>query len=252
MSVRTLRAIVEPSEWRLRVDLAATFRLAVDNDWHEAVANHFSVALDEQGGRFLMNPRWMHFARVRASDLLLLDANDPDTLLRDDAPDPSAWFIHGSMHALLPRARCILHVHPPYGTALASLADPEILPIDQNTARYFGRVVIDQEYGGIADHAAEGERLARLLGDKRCMILGNHGVVVVGATVAAAFDELYYFERSCRTLMLAYASGRPLSVLSDAVAEATARGWEAYGDAAAAHFAQACLLLDARGADYAE
>ncbi len=239
-------------EWELRVALAAAFRLAVQNDWHEAVANHFSVAVDESGGRFLMNPRWRHFGRIRASDLLLLDAADGGTMQQADAPDPSAWCIHGRIHALLPQARCVLHLHPPYATALAALADPRLLPIDQNTARYFRRVAIDRDYGGIADHAAEGERLARALGEQRRMLLGNHGVIVVAPTVAAAFDDLYYLERACRTLMLAYASGRELAVLSDAMAEATARGWEDYADAADAHFAEARRMLDARNEDYAD
>ncbi len=252
MSVSKLRDSRDAREWQLRVELAAAFRLAVLNDWHEAVANHFSVALDEDGSRFSMNPRWMHFARIRASDLLMLDSRDSATMQLADAPDPSAWWIHGRMHALVPHARCVLHVHPPYATALAALADPRILPVDQNTARYFRRVAIDLDYGGIADHAAEGERLARALGDKKCMILGNHGVIVVAPTVAAAFDDLYYLERSCRTLMLAYASGRALAILPDETAEATARGWEAYGAACHAHFAEARRVLDARGEDYAD
>jgi ribulose-5-phosphate 4-epimerase/fuculose-1-phosphate aldolase len=252
MSVTALRPVRDPEEWQLRVDLAAAFRLAVLNDWHEAVANHFSVATSEDGSRFLMNPRWMHFSRIRASDLLHLDARDPTTMDRADAPDPSAWCIHGRLHALVPHARCILHVHPPYATALAALADPTILPVDQNTARYFRRVAIDLEFGGIADREAEGERIAHALGERRRLMMGNHGILVVAATVAEAFDDLYYLERSCRTLMLAYASGRPLSVLPDDVAEATALAWEGYSPAAAVHFAESKRLLDARGETYAE
>ncbi len=252
MSVTTLRPTRDAHEWQLRVELAAAFRLAVLNDWHEAVANHFSLATDDTGSRFLMNPRWMHFARIRASDLLALDTHDPATMERPDAPDPSAWWIHGRLHALVPQARCVLHVHSPYATALAALADPRILPVDQTTARYFQRVAIDLDYGGIADHAAEGERLARIIGDKRRMILGNHGVIVVAPNVAEAFDDLYYLERACRTLILAYSSGRELAVLPDDVAEATARGWEAYTEAGHVHFAEMRRLLDARGEDYAD
>ncbi len=252
MSVTTFRPVRDSREWQLRTELAAAFRLSVLNGWHEAVANHFSVATDEEGSRFLINPRWMHFSRIRASDLLHLDSHDKTMLERPEAPDPSAWFIHSRIHALLPQARCILHLHPPYGTALATLANPEILPIDQNTARYFRRVAIDREYGGIADHQAEGERLARALGDKQRLIMGNHGILVVAPTVAEAFDDFYYLERACRTLMLAYGSGQKLAVLPDEVAEATARGWEAYGDAAALHFAEVRRLLDRSGENYAD
>ncbi len=252
MSVTNLFSTSQATERRLRVELAAAFRLAALNDWHEAVANHFSVATDDSGGRFLMNPKWMHFSRIRASDLLHLDAGDPGVLDWADAPDRTAWCIHGRIHALVPQARCILHVHPAYSTALAALADPTILPVDQTSARYFNRVAVDLAYGGVADNEAEGERLARALGDRRRLLMGNHGVLIVAPTVAEAFDDLYYYERACKTLMLAYASGRPLSVLPDAVAEATALAWDHYGDAAVRHFAEARLLLDARGENYAD
>ena len=142
----------ESVEWQLRVDLAAAFRLAAEFGWHEAVANHFSLAVTADGKRFLMNPRWRHFARVKASELQLLDAEDKETMSRPDAPDASAWCIHGHLHGGLPQARCILHCHPPYATAIASLADPELKPIEQNTARYYRRLAIDQEFGGIADN----------------------------------------------------------------------------------------------------
>jgi ribulose-5-phosphate 4-epimerase/fuculose-1-phosphate aldolase len=240
------------TEWQQRVDLAAAFRLAAELGWHEAVANHFSLAIESDGKRFLMNPRWSHFSRVKASELLLLDADDRETMSRPDAPDASAWCIHGHIHGALPHARCILHVHPPYATAVASLANPEIKPIEQNTARYFRRVALDLGFGGIADNDEEGRRLVAALGDKRRLILGNHGVLVVGDTVAEAFDDLYYLERACQTLVLAYSTGQPLSVLSDEVAERTARGWEDYKGAAFAHFAEMKRILDAKDPSYAD
>lgn len=243
---------VELEEWRGRVDLAAAFRLAVENDWHESVANHFSLAVSEDGRRFLMNPRWMHFSRIRASDLVLLDTNDPDIMQRTDAPDPSAWCIHGAIHAALPQARCVLHVHSPYATALACLADPTMLPIDQNTARFYNRVAIDRHYGGIADNTEEGARLAAVLGARRVLVMANHGVLVAGRSVADAYDELYYFERSCRTLVLAWSAGQPLNVMPHDLAERTARGWEAYPSYADAHFAEMRKLLDAKDPSYAD
>ncbi len=250
----TLRRVgrnVDAAEWDMRVDLAAAFRLAVMEKWHESVANHFSVAVSDDGRQFLMNPRWRHFSRIKASDLLLLDAADDTTMSRPDAPDPSAWSIHGAIHAAAPHARCVLHVHSPYATAIACLADPSILPIDQNTARFYNRVAIDREYGGIADNVAEGHRLAAALGTRRVMIMASHGVLVAGATVAEAYDELYYFERACQTLVLAYSTGRPLNVLPHEMAERTARDWEAYPSYGAAHFDEMKRILDAEGSDYA-
>ncbi len=240
----------EPELAELRIDLAAAFRLAVEMGWHESVGNHFSLAVPGDGRRFLMNPRWRHFGLIRASDLLLLDADDEQTMSRPDAPDPSAWCIHGRIHALVPSARCVLHVHPPYGTALAALADPTLKPIDQNTARFFNRLAIDGNYGGLADDRAEGERLAAALGGQRCMIMGNHGLLATAPTVAEAFEELYFLERAAKTLVLAYSTGRPLNVMPDELAEQTARGWEPYRDSAFAHFRDLKRLLDARDASY--
>jgi len=239
-------------EWQLRVDLAAAFRLAAEMNWHEAVANHFSLAVSADGKKFLMNPRWMHFARIRASDLLLLDAEDEETMNRPDAPDPSAWCIHGTMHAKLPQARCLLHLHPPYATAIAALADPEIKPVEQNTARYYNRVAVDTEFGGIADDRAEGERLVRVMGNRSRMMMGNHGVLIAADTVAQAFDDLYYFERACQTLVLAYSTGQKLNIMAPDLAERTATGWDNYRDSAFSHFAELKRLLDKKDPSYAE
>ena len=243
---------VELEEWKLRVDLAAAFRLAVHNEWHEAVANHFSLAVSEDGKRFLMNPRWRHFSRVKASELLLLDADDATTMQRPDAPDPSAWCIHGAIHAALPQARCVLHVHSPYATALAALADPTMLPVDQNTARFYGKVAIDLAFGGVADNMEEGQRLAGLLGDKKVMMMGNHGVLVAAGTVAEAYDLLYYFEHACRTLVLAYSTGQKLNVMPPGLAARTAQDWLHDPEMMDAHFSEMKLVLDAKDPSYAQ
>ncbi len=239
-------------ENQLRVDLAAAFRLAEHFNWHEAVANHFSLAVSPDGKQFLMNPKWKHFSGIRASDLLLLDADDREAMKRPDAPDETAWCIHGRMHALVPSARCVLHAHPTYATALAGLADPEIKPIDQNTARFYKRVAYDLGYEGMANSDAEGNRLAGLLGNHKTMMMGNHGVLIAAASVAEAFDELYYLERACQTLMLAYSSGQKLNVMSDKVAEQTARDWDLYSDSAFAHFAEMKKVLDRKDPSYAD
>lgn len=231
-------------EKTLREELSAAFRLTAQFGWNEAVANHFSVALSDDGRTFLMNPRWRHFATIMPDDLLVLDADAAGTMQRPDAPDPSAWTIHGHIHSALPHARCVLHVHPPYATAISALADPEIKPVDQNTARFFGRVAVDLDYGGLADNEAEGRRLVEVLGDKAVMMMGNHGVLVTARTVAEAFDELYYLERACQTLLLAYSSGQKLSILPDELAARTAREWDAYRPSAFDHFRELRSLLE--------
>ena len=238
------------AEWQMRVDLAAAFRLAARERWNEAVANHFSLATSPDGKNFLMNPRWRHFSQIRASELLQLNVNDKEAMERPDAPDLTAWSLHGRLHANLPQARCIIHLHPLYATVIASLADAEIKPIDQNTARFFNRIAFDMDYGGMANTDNEGDRIAKKLGNKQIMMLGNHGILVCAETVAEAFDLTYYLERACRNLVLAYQTGQKLHVMTDAVAEKTAQEWEADRDQFGAHFEAMKDILDKEDKSY--
>lgn len=240
------------THWALRSDLAAAFRWAARLNLHEAVANHFSVAVNDGGTQFLINPNGRHFSRITASSLVEIDANDPATLRRPDAPDPTAWGLHGSIHRACPHAVCIMHVHSIHATVLASLADSRLPAIDQNSAMFHNRVVIDDCYGGMA-FEAEGARCAALLADPRitAMVMGNHGILVVGRNVAETFNRLYYFERAAETYIRALQTGRPLRVLPDDVAEKTAREWEAYPGFAVAHLAEMKAILDADDPGYA-
>ena len=113
-----------------------------------------------------------------------------------------------------------------------------------NTARFWGDLAIDTDCGGIADDAAEGVRIAAALGDRSTLLMANHGLTCTGATVAQAFERLYFFEKAARTVLLALASGRPLAVMSDEVAARTAAGWNAYAGRADAHFAHLKSVLD--------
>jgi ribulose-5-phosphate 4-epimerase/fuculose-1-phosphate aldolase len=234
-----------------RVDLAAAFRWTARLNLHEAVANHFSLAVNASGTRFLINPRGRHFARMRASDLVEIDGADSATMERPDAPDPTAWGLHGAIHRRVPHARCVMHLHPPFATVLASLADSRLPAIDQNSAMFHDRHIVDDGYGGMA-FEAEGERCAALLADPKiiAMVMGNHGLLVVGRTVAEAFHRLYYFERAAETRIRALQTGRPLRLLPDAVAEKTAREWEDYPDFAEDHLREIKALLRAEGSGF--
>lgn len=240
------------SHWDARVDMAAAFRWTARLNMHEAVANHFSLAVNDDGTQFLMNPNQMHFARIKASDLLLLDANDPTTMDRPGAPDPTAWGLHGSIHRLCPHARCVMHVHSIHATVLASLADSRLPPIDQNTATFYNRYVVDQEFGGLA-FESEGARCASMLTDPKVktMIMGNHGVLILGDSVADTFNRLYYFERATETYIRALQTGQPLRVLSDEIAEKTAQELEDYPDQSARHLAELKAILDDENDPYA-
>ncbi len=252
MSDHNVTPLTPTDHWQMRVDLAAAFRLTAENNWHEGVANHFSLAVSDDGKQFLMNPRNRHFSLIKASELMVLNADDHSTMAAPNAPDASAWSIHGAIHRLHPNARCVLHAHPTYATALAGLKDPTIQPIDQVTARFYNTVAYDLEFGGIAEGEAEGERIAAALGNRRIMMMGNHGVTVVGDTVARAFDDLYHLERACKTLVLAYSTGQPLSVMSDELADQVREEWTGFVEGSHEdHFAQAKELLDQKDPSYA-
>ncbi len=234
-----------------RQALAAAFRLTARENMHEGVANHFSLAVNTDGTEFLINPK-RHFSRIKASDLWVIDANDPDSAKGPDAPDPTAWGLHASLHRHVPHARCAMHVHSTYATALACLKDSRLPPIDQSSAMFYNRQVIDEDYGGLALEE-EGTRCARLFQDPsvRTMIMGNHGVLFIGETVAEVFTRMYYFERAARTYLIALSTGRPLREMSHEVAEITAQQQEGDSQAEADLLNGMRAVLDAEDPDYA-
>ena len=249
MSITNLKTNMD--HWQEREDLAASFRWAARFDLHEGVANHFSLAVNDDGTKFLMNPNQWHFSRIKASDILEIDANDPETLNKPDAPDPTAWGLHGGVHRHCAHARCVMHVHSVYATVLASLQDSTLPPIDQNCAIFYDRIVVDEQYGGLA-FEDEGERCAQLFTDpnKKVMVMGNHGVLVIGSSVADTFNRLYYFERAAKTYINALQTGQPLRVIPSEIAEKTAQQIEAYPEQDDKHFQELRAILDAEKSDY--
>jgi ribulose-5-phosphate 4-epimerase/fuculose-1-phosphate aldolase len=245
----------------LRIELACAFRWAARLGMHEATANHFSVATSADGAQFLINPNGSHFSRIRASDLLLLDAGAPDPRARPDAigtpdaaadtPDATAWALHSAIHRRGGQSRCVLHVHSKYATTLACLADSTLPPIDQNSMRFFERVTIDAEFDGMG-LGDEAERVSRLAGDRPILLMGNHGVIVTGPSIAQAFDDLYYFERACETYITALSTGRPLRVAPTSVARRTCKQWTVdYAGSGELHFHALRRILDAEEPTYA-
>ena len=233
-----------------REDLTAAFRWFARLNWHEAHANHFSVAVNDSGSEFLINPGGRHFANVRASELLLVDADKPASGGVQDGLDPTAWHIHSAIHRNIPRARCVMHLHSPGSLALSCLEDKSLPPIDNNTARFFNRVAVDDSFDGMGLSGEEGERLAGCIGDRSVLLMGNHGVLVAGQTVAMAFDDLYYFERACQTYINVLGAGRNAAILSDEIAEKTARQWEDYKGFAESHLREIREILDREEPDY--
>jgi ribulose-5-phosphate 4-epimerase/fuculose-1-phosphate aldolase len=239
-------------EQQARLDLSVAFRWAARLDLHEAVANHFSVAVSDDGQKFLINPAGRHFSQMRASDLLLVDMNQAEFGIGDgQVVDPTAMNLHGQIHKLVPDAKCVLHTHMPYATALACLRDFEFLMLDQNACRFYNRIAYDRDYAGMALEASEGERVAKLLGKSRSVLfLANHGVIVIGKTVAEAFDELYYLEKASQLQVLALSTGRELELIPNETAAMVCKQWLEYPNAAEYHFAALTEILDQESRDF--
>ena len=235
-----------------RVDLAAALRLAVRFDLHEGIDNHFSYALPGMDDRFLLHPYGLHWSEVSADDIMVVD-QEGRVLEGEGEVEVSAFAIHSRIHRRHPRARCVLHTHMPYATALTAVEEGRLEPVNQNSLRFHGDVAYDDDYGGLANDVEEGDRIAAALGDKRIAFLANHGVIVVGATIAGAFDDLYFLERACRLQVLAMATGRPLKRVGENLAADTSALFRRnnggpYGEA---HFAALKRQLDREEPDYA-
>ena len=233
-----------------RCDLAAIFRWTARESMHEGIANHFSFAVSDDGQQFLMNPYGVHFSKMRASDLLFLDARKTPANYGESV-DPTAWWIHGAMHRNNPKARCIVHLHSHYATALSTLKNPTLPPIDQTSCRFFNRVAVDLGFDGMGlDN--EAERLSALLGDNRIVLMGNHGFMTAAESPALAFDLAYFYERACRTYITALSTGLDLSILSDTIAEKTAKQWEIQDQTVSEHLAAIRRILDEEEPEYQE
>ncbi|MET0542124.1 MAG: aldolase [Variovorax sp.] len=206
-----------PRVRRLREDLALALRAAAHHGLEEGVCNHFSVMLPGAQDRYLINPRGLHWSEVGPDDIVLINVHG-EVLAGRHRVEPTALFIHGAVHRLTGHA-VVLHCHMPYATALTLTADRALDPtLSQNAMRYMNRIAIDATYNGLALDDAEGERIARAMLSKDVAFLANHGVIVAGARIAHAYDDLYYLERACLHQVIAQSTGRPLAPVDAALA----------------------------------
>ena len=235
----------------LQKDLAATFRWTVRLNMHEGVANHFSACVPGSSTDFYVNKAGVHFSQIKASDLILVTKeNISDLKNKPNLIDPTAINIHGTIHQNVPHAKCIFHVHSKYATALSTLKDPYLKPIDQNTMIFYNRVSVFNEFGGLG-FEDEAIKMASALGNKQHMLLANHGIITTGQTVAEGFNYLYYFEKAAETYLTALYTNQELNIVSKEVAEKTAEETANYPiDLARLHLDQIKLILDKEEPEY--
>lgn len=240
--------IKDSVEWNLRCDLAATCRLSAREKWNEGIGNHNSAMIPETD-LMLINPRGLLFNELRASDLIVCDL-DGNVVAGKGELRKVAHHIHSRIHLMHPQAQIVLHVHPPYATAISLIEGGRIAMSHFNDLILNDRIAYDDAMNGTVLDDSEGDRIARLLGKKTTLVMGSHGMTTVGMRVADAFCEMAAVERSAMWQTLARAHGQPLRQLPDALRK------NHYGDFsevwdAELEFAAYKRLLDKEESDYA-
>ena len=204
-----------------RVELAAALRAAALYGFNEGIDNHFSLVAPGRGDAFLLNPYGPHWSEMRAGDLLTIGLGG-ERLAGEGELDTTAFTIHLGAHRARPDAACVLHTHMPYATALSMTAGGLDTRASQNAMYFHGRIA-RLPYGGLSDGEEEGARIATALGEGvTVVLLDNHGVLVVGDSVADAWHQLYFLERACQVQVLAQSCGAPLLQVPEEVAQHTA------------------------------
>ena len=236
-----------------RIDLAACYRLAARYGLNEGISNHFTLRHPDRPDHFLVIPHGMHWEEVTAHSLLRVN-QEGEVLEGDGEIEASAFFIHSRILRARPDSTTVLHTHMTFATTLTTFENGRLLPISQNALRFHGRVAYHDSYRGAADNDDEGMSLARSLGDKAVLFHANHGVVIVGDSVARAFDDLYFLERACEVQIRAQSTGESLRGISDEIAEAYVSESRAnpLSHQADVHFRALKRLLDRDAPDYRE
>ncbi len=212
LEIPSLKGKVSEEEWAVRVDLAAAYRLVSRYGWEDLVFTHISARVPGTEDQFLINPYGLFFDEITASSLVKIDQAGNKL---EDSPftvNAAGFIIHSAIHAARHDARCVLHTHTPNGIAV-SAQRAGLLPISQHSLFVLNSVGY-HDFEGPALDEDEKPRLVADLGDNRCLILRNHGLLTVGETVADAFVAMYYLEASCQIQVRAQSGGGELIEVS--------------------------------------
>ncbi|UZE51404.1 aldolase [Rhodopseudomonas sp. P2A-2r] len=233
-----------------RTDLAACFRMAARLGMEEGICNHFSALVPGRDDLFLVNPYGLAFAEITASSLLVCDL-DGRVIEGEGRPEATAFYIHARVHKRLLRVKVAFHTHMPYATALTMTESDPLVFAGQTALKFYGRTTLDRDYNGLALDEREGDRIAGAIGDADIVFMRNHGVMVLGPTIAEAWDDLYYLERACQVQVLALSTGRKMLPVDPTIAEAAYRQMrEGDPESARLHLESVKRVLDRSEPDY--
>lgn len=212
---------ISPAERQARVQLAAAYRICAAERLDDGVFNHFSLAVPGEPGHFLLKPFGPLFEEVTASGLIKVDV-DGRIVGGSGDWEPTAFHIHSRIHRAVPRAHCVMHTHMPFTTALTSLADMRIRPVNQSSMRFVRRTAYLETYGGLVLDAAEGDQVVAAFRDQDILLMANHGAMVIGPSVAHCLYDLHYLEIAARDQWNAMAMNSPLREIPADVVERAA------------------------------
>jgi len=205
VEIPSLKGEVSEDEWRIRVDLAAAYRLVAYYGWDDLIFTHLSARIPGPEHHFLLNPYNLMFEEVTASSLVKVDMNGHPVGPTPFITNAAGFTIHSALHMARDDAQAVMHLHTPHGQAVSAHADG-LLPLTQ-TAMLIRDDVAFHEYEGVAVDLEERERIIADMGDKGAMLLRNHGTLTVGETVGEAFLRMYFLERACEAQILALSAG---------------------------------------------
>jgi len=248
--VHAVRSRVSADEWARRLDLAACYRLVAAYGWDDLVFTHVSARVPGPEHHFLINPYGMMFEEITASSLVKIDLDGRKVMDSPHEINPAGFVIHSAIHAAREDAACVLHLHTLDGVALSAQRDG-VLPISQQASVVLNSLAY-HDYEGIALDDDEKPRLVRDLGDRDFLVLRNHGLLTVGASVASAFLNMYLLQAVCTIQLRAQAGGATLVQLPREVIERNDGGWRAVSRGGGIAWPALLRKLDRRDASWRE
>jgi ribulose-5-phosphate 4-epimerase/fuculose-1-phosphate aldolase len=211
----TVREQVTEAEWKARIDLAAAYRLVALHGWDDLIFTHISARVPGADHHFLLNPYGMMFEEVTASSLVKIDLKGNKVMDSPQFINPAGFTIHSAVHEAREDALCVMHLHTRNGIAVSAQKDG-LLPLSQQAMFALGSLAY-HDYEGLALDETEKPRLVADFGEKKFLILRNHGLLTVGRTVAEAFLGMFQLERACEIQILAQSGGGDLTPIPNEI-----------------------------------
>ena len=247
-AARATEVPVTEAERAARVELAAAYRIFDMLGWAEMIFNHITVRVPGPEVRFLINPFGLHYREITASSLVLIDIEGNPVRKTEWPVNRAGFVIHSAIHGSVDDAHCVMHTHTTTGLAVACLKEG-LSPHNFYGAMLHGQVAY-HEFEGITVEPEERARLLESIGDKRAVILRNHGLLAWGPSVPEAFVMLWTLQRACDVQIAASAAGAINPIRPEVFPQTVREGGPAEKRTCEDVFAAMQRLVDARDSSY--